>query len=341
MTTETMVPVDGIEICAATFGEPHDPAVLLIGGVNSSMDWWEDEFCRRLAAGGRFVIRYDHRDTGRSTSYPAGQPRYSSADLANDALGVLDHFGIHRAHLVGVSMGGALAQVIAVRRPNRVLSLTLLSTGSIAEKPESGSDDVNEPEATEVARDEPVSQAEDARGAAQNAETAAPDSATDGTPNAVGGEAAPAGSGSPDDGAPREAAAGDGGWADRRTAVDRLVSAVRQLGGVFTADDAHLRRLAERVFDRTSDMAASQTNHFLAAPGPPISPDALARVAAPTVVLHGTLDPMFPAKEAHALADAIPGARLVWLDGVGHEYPPEAVWSQVIDEILAQGGRDV
>src|SRR5690349_2929989 len=96
VVTETMMPVNGIELCVETFGEAGDPALLLIAGAASSMDWWADEFCRRLAAGGRFVIRYDHRDTGRSSSFPAGEPPYSDVDLANDALGVLDGLGVHR-----------------------------------------------------------------------------------------------------------------------------------------------------------------------------------------------------------------------------------------------------
>src|SRR3954452_8282491 len=110
VVTERLMPVNGIDVCIETFGEPTDPAVLLIGGATSSMDWWDDEFCRRLAACGRLVIRYDHRDTGRSTSFPPGAPPYSAVDLAHDALGVLDVLGIHRAHLVGFGLGGALAQ---------------------------------------------------------------------------------------------------------------------------------------------------------------------------------------------------------------------------------------
>src|SRR3982751_2720845 len=102
VVTETMVPVNGIELCTESFGEPTDPAVLLIAGGASSMDWWEDEFCRRLAAGGGHVIRYDHRDTGRSTSFPAGAPPYSGVDLAHDALGVLDALGVSKAHVVGL-----------------------------------------------------------------------------------------------------------------------------------------------------------------------------------------------------------------------------------------------
>ena len=276
MVTETMVPVNGIELCVETFGETGDPALLLIGGAASSMDWWDDEFCRRLAAEGRLVVRYDHRDTGRSTSFPAGDPPYSDVDLAQDALGVLDALGLHRAHLVGLSMGGNLAQRIAVEHPHRVLSLTLMSTSTV-------------PPAYEMT---------------------APDD-----------EPGPA----PD-------------WSDRRSAVDALVADVRRLGGPFTADEPHLRRLAARVFDRTGDMAASQTNHFCCAGGPPLR-DRLGSITAPALVLHGTLDPFFPAEHARTLAAEIPGARLVWLEGVGHEYPPAAVWTQVIQEIIGQAGR--
>ena len=76
---------------------------------------WDEELCRRLASGGRFVIRYDHRDQGRSTSYPPGQPGYGLADLATDALGLLDALGVARAHLVGRSLGGAIARLQYLR----------------------------------------------------------------------------------------------------------------------------------------------------------------------------------------------------------------------------------
>lgn len=264
VVAETMMPVNGIELCVETFGEPGDPALLLIAGGTSSMDWWEDEFCRRLAAGGRYVIRYDHRDTGRSTSFPPGQPPYSAVDLAHDALGVLDALGLHKAHLVGIGMGGELAQRIAVERPHRVLSLTLMATGPHAKAP-------------------------------------APQDKTD--------------------------------WSNRRTAVQRMIAAIRALGGPFTADEPHLRRLAERIYDRTQNMAASQTNHRCC-PGGPSVRARLGSITAPTLVLHGTLDAVHPAADAQALADEIPGARLVWLEGVGHETPPMAVWAQVIDEII-------
>src|SRR4051794_13866533 len=128
--------VNGVDICVQTFGDPADASVLLIMGSSASMDWWEDEFCERLAAGGRFVVRYDHRDTGQSVTYPPGEPGYSFGDLVDDAVDLLDHFGLERAHLVGMSMGGAIAQLIALDHPERVASLTLIATGPPAPGPE-------------------------------------------------------------------------------------------------------------------------------------------------------------------------------------------------------------
>ncbi len=121
----------------STFGAASDPAVLLIAGSGSSMDWWEPAFCRQLADGGRYVIRYDHRDTGDAPSYPPGEPGYTGEDLITDALAVLDELGVRAAHLVGISMGGALAQVLTLDHPDRVLSLTAIATSAAA-----GDDDV-------------------------------------------------------------------------------------------------------------------------------------------------------------------------------------------------------
>jgi len=100
----------------------------------------------------------------------------------------------------------------------------------------------------------------------------------------------------------------------------------------------HLRRLAERIHDRTNDLAAAEANHRCCAGGPPVRPK-LGTITRPTLILHGTLDTVIPATHARALAAEIPGARLVWLDGVGHEFPPTAVWGQVIDEITGQATR--
>jgi pimeloyl-ACP methyl ester carboxylesterase len=127
---ETMVTVNGVDLCVETFGPPGAPAILLMAGAAASMDWWDVEFCRRLAAGGRLVIRYDNRDTGRSVGYPPGEPGYSGADLIADAVGLIDAVAGGRAHLAGISMGGGLAQHIAVHHAERVTALTLISTSS-------------------------------------------------------------------------------------------------------------------------------------------------------------------------------------------------------------------
>src|SRR4051812_1168794 len=124
----TALKVNGVELCVQTFGDRDERAILLIMGGAGSMDWWEDDFCERLAAGGRFVIRYDHRDTGGSVVYPAGAPGYTGDDLVADAIGVLDALEAAPAHLVGMSMGAGLAQVVALERPELVSSLTLIST---------------------------------------------------------------------------------------------------------------------------------------------------------------------------------------------------------------------
>ena len=143
---ESFCRVGDIEICFETFGDPADPAMLLVMGLGTQMLGWHEDFCKDLASRGFYVIRYDNRDIGRSTilsSAPVptlGQilrrdkraASYSLAEMAADGVGLLDHLEIERAHLVGVSMGGMIAQTIAARRPERVLSLTSImsSTGS-------------------------------------------------------------------------------------------------------------------------------------------------------------------------------------------------------------------
>lgn len=125
---EITVRANGVDLCAQTFGDTSDPPILLVAGTACSMDWWEDEFCERLAAGHRFVVRYDHRDTGRSVNYEPGAPPYTLRDLTADSVGVLDSFGLGRAHLAGMSMGGWISQLVALDYPDRVASLTLIST---------------------------------------------------------------------------------------------------------------------------------------------------------------------------------------------------------------------
>jgi pimeloyl-ACP methyl ester carboxylesterase len=275
--------VRGVDLCVDTAGDAADPAILLIGGMGASMDWWEEEFCQRLAwgqgRGGRFVIRYDHRDTGRSVSYPAGAPGYTGADLAADAAGVLDAFGRRSAHLAGVSMGGALAQQVALAHPDRVDSLVLMSTS---------------PAVPSRSQLPPMSQELRAWFAA---EVASPD------------------------------------WAERSAVIDYLVGYERQLEGTEYFDEAHVRALVARIVDRTNDMAASMTNHALAGDGE-LTGGRLDQIAAPTLVIHGTADPLFPFGHGEALAREIPHAELLPLEGVGHQVPPRACWTSVIPAML-------
>jgi pimeloyl-ACP methyl ester carboxylesterase len=124
---------NGVRIFSESFGASNDPPILLIMGAMSSAVWWAEDFCCRLAALGRYVIRYDHRDTGRSTSYEPGHIDYSVEDLADDAFCVLDGYGLQSAHLVGMSLGGFLAQLMMLKRPQRVKSLTLIASEPLAE----------------------------------------------------------------------------------------------------------------------------------------------------------------------------------------------------------------
>jgi pimeloyl-ACP methyl ester carboxylesterase len=145
VSEELFAPVSReVELCYQTFGDCDNEPLLLIMGLAGPMTWWHPEFCELLASKGFFVIRYDNRDVGRSTKIKArvsrkhlvaaflgkrtGRP-YSLSDMASDAVGLLDHLGLDRAHVVGTSMGGMIAQTMAIEHPERVASLTsIMST---------------------------------------------------------------------------------------------------------------------------------------------------------------------------------------------------------------------
>jgi len=135
----------GIELCYDTFGDPEDPALLLIMGLAGPLTWWAPEFCEQFAERGFHVIRFDNRDVGRSTKLrgQGGHRRdvirgfvhrqsklpYTLSDMAGDAVGLLDHLGIEKANVTGVSMGGMIAQTLALEHRHRVLSLvSIMST---------------------------------------------------------------------------------------------------------------------------------------------------------------------------------------------------------------------
>jgi len=281
MSQTTTVRVDDdVQLCVESIGAVEDPALLLIGGATWSMDWWDDELCHRLVRRGRRVVRYDQRDTGRSTSWLPGSPGYSGAHLVSDAVAVLETLGIERAHIVGLSMGGGVAQRLALEHRDRCVTLTLVATSPIDSGCEALPGPTRELQATFTAV------------------RPAPD------------------------------------WADRSAVIDYVVEAERPYAGPDTFDEARLRVIAGRVFDRTRDMAASHTNHFLLDADGPAGARLSHLDGLPTLVLHGTADPLFPLTHGRALADAIPGARLIELDGVGHQLPPPRTWDLVVDALI-------
>lgn len=123
-----MVRSGDLRLATQAFGRPSDPPVLLIMGATASMLGWPDGFCHALATAGHFVIRFDHRDSGHSTTRPPGAADYDVEDMAGDALSILDAFGLVQAHLVGMSLGGYIGQMLAVAHPGRVESLTLIAS---------------------------------------------------------------------------------------------------------------------------------------------------------------------------------------------------------------------
>ncbi|GAA3989291.1 hypothetical protein GCM10022247_04790 [Allokutzneria multivorans] len=127
------VEVGGIELAVESFGVQQDPAVVLVGA--GPMSSWDAGLCARLAAGGRFVLRYDLRDHGRSVAYPPDAPGYDLRDLSADVVGLLDAFGLGKAHVAGRIVGGWIAQLTALDHPERVASLTLVSTRPTAHGP--------------------------------------------------------------------------------------------------------------------------------------------------------------------------------------------------------------
>ncbi|WP_408896712.1 alpha/beta fold hydrolase [Nocardioides sp. R1-1] len=133
-----------VELCYQAFGDPDGEPLLLVMGLGGPMTWWPEELCVRLAEAGFHVVRYDNRDTGRSSRMrgrvttarlarafvgaPVAAP-YSMGDLAQDALGLMDHLGWASAHVAGISMGGMIAQTMALAAPDRVRTLTsIMST---------------------------------------------------------------------------------------------------------------------------------------------------------------------------------------------------------------------
>jgi pimeloyl-ACP methyl ester carboxylesterase len=276
------VHVNGVDLCVETFGSPTDPAILLIMGAGASMDWWQDDFCARLAAGPRYVIRYDHRDTGQSTSYPPGEPGYTGDDLVADAAALIAVLGVGRAHVVGQSAGGALAQVLALDHRERVASLTLVATSPAGPDPD--------------------------------------------LPPMI------------DEASAAFAAIAEPDWSDRAAVIEYLTEQWRASASRSRPFDAEgTRALSARVVERTANMESSMKN-FYAAQGTDRWRERLGQLDVPTLIVHGTEDPLFPLGHGEALAREIPGAELLTLEGAGHELARRD-WDVVVPAILAHTSR--
>ncbi|MDX8456856.1 alpha/beta hydrolase [Mesorhizobium sp. VK9D] len=263
------------DIVSETFGSPIDPAILLIMGAMASMLWWPETFCRQLAERGRFVIRYDNRDTGLSTKYPPGAPSYTFEDMVDDAMRVLDDHGVAKAHVAGMSMGGMIAQSVALKYPERVGALTVISSSPL------GVDTSNLPGTTEAYRK-------------------------------------------------HSAEGGDVDWSNRGQVLDFMVKDAHAIAStLYPFDEKRIRAMIEEDYDRSGGLATA-TNHFLLKGGGPQRKVRDLRV--PLLVIHGSADPIFPIEHAEALAKAVPGARLVRIEGGGHELHRKD-WPQIVEAI--------
>jgi len=280
-----------VELAYETFGDPGDPPLLLVMGLATQIIGWPDEFCRGLADTGLFVVRFDNRDIGRSSKLKdLGVPtvkqlllrdkraaRYTLEHMAADGIGLLDHLGIERAHVVGVSMGGMIAQTMAARHPERVLSLASIISNTGARWNGQPS-----PRMYPLLLKKP----------------------------------------------PR----------DREGYVRHTVDVFTKIGSQgFPIDEDELRRTAERSFDRGLNPAGS-TRQLAAIIASGDRTPLLRTIAVPTVVIHGRKDRLVPTSGGRGTAKAIPGARLVIIDGMGHDLPRGA-WPQMLDAIQENAAR--
>ncbi|MBM7367965.1 alpha/beta fold hydrolase [Gordonia hydrophobica] len=301
MTTRTGTARSGdLQICFEEFGDPDDPAVLLIMGVGAQMVFWRTEFCEQIAAVGYRVIRFDNRDSGLSSKlhgvaagggpilwsllrFFVGQAvpgcAYTLREMADDAAAVLDHLGLERAHIVGASMGGMIAQVFASEHADRTRSATIImSSNNRAFLPPPGPRQL-------VALLKP-----------------------------------------PPRGATRE------------QMIDVNLERATVIGSrSYPADPAVARQHAAEYFDR-SYYPIGFARQFAAILGTGSLVGYDETIAAPTLVLHGSEDKLMRLTGAKAVAKAVRGARLVVVDGMAHDLP-RPLWDQIVGELTAHFGH--
>ncbi|MEH1125624.1 alpha/beta fold hydrolase [Micromonospora sp. CPCC 206061] len=274
-----------VDIWSEEFGAATDAPILLIMGSMSQGVLWPDEFIGRLVAGGRRVIRYDHRDTGLSGTVDFAAEPYTWDDIKNDVYRVLDAHGLESAHLVCHSAGGLLGQFVAVERPERVRSLTVI-----------GSSPLGGCEGQVIMR-------------ALMGQPQIEGSLPEPTPEFVAFYRALIAAPPPE---------------DRRARIDSMIAEQRVLHGAgLPFDEDAARRLQERIYDRARDLSAVANHRLAAMAKPDFEPvGVLDKVKAPTLVIEGSHEPAKPGHGA-IIAEQIPGARLMIVVGMGHTLPPE------------------
>jgi pimeloyl-ACP methyl ester carboxylesterase len=285
----TRVRANGIEIEYDSFGSAADRPLLLIMGLGGQSLMWDEGFCEALAERGQFVVRYDNRDVGLSTKFDsAGIPNvlelmqqsaagaklavpYTLDDMADDAAGLLDALGLGTAHVCGASMGGMIAQTLAIRHGGRLRSLTSImsSTGNPSLPPA-------KPEAMAVLMTPPPT--------------------------------------------------------DRAGSLDAAVRTWRTIGSPgFPFDEAEVRARSAALYDR-SNHPAGQARQLAAIMAHGNRVPRLAGVRAPTLVIHGTDDPLVPVHGGRDTAEAIPGSELLLIPGMGHDLP-RGLFPKLVDAI--------
>ena len=290
------VPVNGINLEYEEFGEKDSTPLLLIMGLGAQMVMWREAFCKQLAGHGFRVIRYDNRDVGLSTKFHGQCPDpgpllgdvlqgkdvnlpYTLDDMAHDAAGLLQALRIPAAHVVGASLGGAIAQLFAVHHPRQLLTLTSIMSST-------GDPDLPQP-----------------------------------APETMALLAKPV-------------------PAERKARVQQSIETSRALSGPgFEFDEARSREMVELSLDRDPD-PTGRGRQMLAIVSAGSRKEALGNVKAPTLVIHGDADPLVPIAGGYATAEAIPGAKMLAIEGMGHSQP-EGAWPRIIDSIveLAQSSQ--
>jgi len=287
---EQFADLGDITLCYETFGDPDNPTLLLIMGLATQMIGWHEDFCAELAETGFHVVRFDNRDAGRSTHIKARPPslgelarrskkaaHYTLEDMADDAVGLLDHLGVERAHVVGASMGGMIAQTVAIRHPGRVCSLVSIMSNT------------------------------GGRISGQPAFAVYP----------ILFKTAPT---------------------EREAFAEHVARTFDKIGSPgFERDLDEVRDMARLSYDRGRDPAAPGRQLAAIIASPSRAKD-LRKITAPTLVIHGTADKLVRPSGGKATARRIPGARLLEVEGMGHDLPRGA-WRQIIDAIVENARR--